>query len=71
VVALCPGGDKCFALTPKIILRRGLTNGTHIEAGRSVGYLKYFLADDKTYNPIFLKIVKFFDVILPDLSLFN
>ena len=46
------------------------TLGTYI-AGRSVGYLKYFLTDDKSYNPLFLKIVKFFDVILPDLSLFN
>jgi ABC-type transport system involved in multi-copper enzyme maturation permease subunit len=46
------------------------TLGAYI-AGRSVGYLSYFLKDDQSYSPVFIRMVEFFDVILPDLSLFN
>jgi ABC-type transport system involved in multi-copper enzyme maturation permease subunit len=46
------------------------TLGTYI-AGRSIGYLQFFLENEKGYDPVFIKVVKFFDIILPDLSLFN
>ena len=46
------------------------TLGTYI-AGRSIAYLQYFLANEGRYDPLLIKMVKCFDVIFPDLSLFN
>ncbi len=40
-------------------------------AGRSITYLKFFLVQDKDYNPSLAAVIKVFDIILPDLSLFN
>jgi ABC-type transport system involved in multi-copper enzyme maturation permease subunit len=46
------------------------TLATYI-AGRSISYLKYFLTEGESYDPVFAAIVRFFDLVLPDLSLFN
>lgn len=46
------------------------TLGAYI-GGRSISYLKYFLTEGENFNLVFVAIVKFFDLVLPDLSLFN
>lgn len=46
------------------------TLGTYI-AGRSISYLRYFTERGEGYNPVLSALVKVFDWILPDLSLFN
>lgn len=40
-------------------------------AGRSITYLKHFLEESESYNPVLIAAVRVFDWILPDLSLFN
>ena len=57
-----------LVITPS--LNGMFTLGTYI-AGRSIAYLQYFLANEESYDPVLIGIVKCFDVILPDLSLFN
>lgn len=46
------------------------TLGTYI-AGRSISYFKYFMDQGENYDPILATVLKVFDWILPDLSLFN
>ncbi|MCC6221540.1 MAG: ABC transporter permease [Deltaproteobacteria bacterium] len=40
-------------------------------AGRSISYFKYFLEEGENHNATLALIVRIFDLILPDLSLFN
>jgi len=40
-------------------------------AGHSIQYLKYFLHQDPQINPALAGLIRVFDLILPDLSLFN
>lgn len=46
------------------------TLGTYI-AGRSITYFKFFMEQGDNYDPILATVLKIFDWILPDLSLFN
>jgi ABC-type transport system involved in multi-copper enzyme maturation permease subunit len=46
------------------------TLGTYI-AGRSISYLSHFLRDGEGYSPLVVRTTQVFDLILPDLSVFN